>query len=124
MAVKTLSPLPGFCLLNDATWRERRRFRHVAVTCPESLAIRAFSQCHGKFPAAQATGADMNEPDREESERERRLTNIGLMVALVVIAGIGIWLINALVDARKAEMCFESGRRNCNPITLPQPNRD
>lgn len=57
-------------------------------------------------------------PDGEETEHERRMTNIGLLVAAVLIVGGGIWLVNALVDARKAEMCFESGRRNCNPISI------
>ncbi len=67
----------------------------------------------------------MNEqPEHEETERERHLTNIGLLVAAVAIVGIGIWLVNALVDARKSEECFESGRRNCNPIALPERTRD
>jgi hypothetical protein len=57
-------------------------------------------------------------PDGEENEHERRMANIGLLVAAVLIVGGGIWLVNALVDARKAEMCFESGRRNCNPISI------
>jgi hypothetical protein len=31
---------------------------------------------------------------------------------------LGVWLVNALVDARKSEECFESGRRNCNPVDV------
>jgi hypothetical protein len=57
-------------------------------------------------------------PDEEETEHERRMTNIGLLVAAVLVVGGGIWLVNALVDARKAEECFESGRRNCNPVSV------
>ena len=55
----------------------------------------------------------------EEEARDRRATNIFLAIAGVVIVGIGIWLGNALVAARKAEECMATGRRNCNPIEVP-----
>ena len=29
-----------------------------------------------------------------------------------------VWLVNALVDARKADDCIAQGRRNCNPIDV------
>jgi hypothetical protein len=62
------------------------------------------------------------EPDEPETESERRRANLILLVgALVIVAG-GIWLVNALVDARKSEECFESGRRNCAPISVPERN--
>jgi hypothetical protein len=64
----------------------------------------------------------MSDPQKphteEESESERRTTNIVLLVGAVVLVGGGIWLVNALIDARKAEECFESGRHNCNPISV------
>ena len=64
------------------------------------------------------------EPEPEETERERRVTNLFLLgAALVVVVG-GIWLVNAMVDARKSEECFESGRRNCNPIEAPVRERN
>ena len=62
--------------------------------------------------------------DGEESESERRRTNIILLVGAILIVGGGIWLVNALVDARKAEECFESGRRNCAPIEVPERTRE
>ena len=55
----------------------------------------------------------------EEEARDRRATNIFLAIAGVVIIGIGIWLGNALVAARKADECMSSGRRNCNPVEVP-----
>ena len=62
------------------------------------------------------------EPDESETESERRRANMILLVgALVIVVG-GIWLVNALVDARKSEECFESGRRNCAPISTPERN--
>lgn len=54
----------------------------------------------------------------EEEARDRRAANIFLAVAGVLIIGIGIWLGNALVAARKADECMSTGRRNCNPIEV------
>jgi hypothetical protein len=56
------------------------------------------------------------DPDDED---DRRLANIVLLVGFVVLVGGGIWLANAMIDARKADECLSSGRRNCNPIELP-----
>jgi len=64
------------------------------------------------------------DPNEQESESERRKTNIILLVGAILIVGGGIWLVNALVDARKSEECFESGRRNCNPIEAPVRERN
>ena len=60
----------------------------------------------------------------DEDERGRRVGNIVLLVAGVLVVGGGIWLVNALVDARKSALCFESGRRDCNRIILPDRTRD
>jgi hypothetical protein len=57
--------------------------------------------------------------DEEESDADRRRTNIIMLVIVVVLIGGGIWLVNALIDARKAEECMESGRHNCSPIEAP-----
>lgn len=62
--------------------------------------------------------------DAEETEAERRATNIVLLVVAVLLVGGGVWLVNALVDARKSQLCFESGRRNCAPIEVPAPTQD
>ena len=64
----------------------------------------------------------MTEPphdDDVESDADRRKANIILLVGAVILIGGGLWLVNALIDARKAEECLESGRRNCNPISAP-----
>jgi len=62
------------------------------------------------------------EPDEPETESERRRANMILLAGAAAIVVGGIWLVNALVDARKSEECFESGRRNCAPISLPGRN--
>jgi hypothetical protein len=62
----------------------------------------------------------MTEPPYEkESEADRRTGNIVLLVGAVVLIGGGIWLVNAMLDARQADECMSSGRRNCSPITVP-----
>jgi hypothetical protein len=67
----------------------------------------------------------MNEPERGpqesaeiETESERTRNNVVLLVFFLVIVGIGAWLVNALVDARKADECISQGRRNCAPIDV------
>ena len=64
------------------------------------------------------------QPNDEDDERERHTTNIFLLVGAAIIVGGGIWLVNAMVDAKKSEECFESGRRNCNPISIPDKQTD
>jgi flagellar biogenesis protein FliO len=58
------------------------------------------------------------DPEEPETEAERRRANIILLGAAVALVILGVWLVNALVDARKSEECFESGRRNCNPVDV------
>jgi hypothetical protein len=58
-------------------------------------------------------------PTPEQEARDRRAANIFLLAAGAVLVGIGVWLANAMVDARKADECMSSGRRNCSPIETP-----
>ena len=59
----------------------------------------------------------------EEDEGDRRTANIVLAVGFIVLVGGGIWLANAMIDARKADDCLSSGRRNCSPIDVPVRER-
>jgi hypothetical protein len=62
----------------------------------------------------------MSQPrDPDDDEGDRTTANIVLLVGFVVLVGGGIWLANAMIDARKADECLSAGRRNCNPIDLP-----
>jgi hypothetical protein len=54
-----------------------------------------------------------------ETESERRRNNIVLLVFFAVIVGIGVWLVNALVDARRIDDCIAQRRPNCMPIEAP-----
>ncbi|MPZ55076.1 MAG: hypothetical protein GEU91_01015 [Rhizobiales bacterium] len=62
----------------------------------------------------------MSQPDDPgETERDRRGTNIFLLVMFALVAGGGIWLAKAMVDARRADECIAMGRRDCAPIEVP-----
>jgi hypothetical protein len=63
----------------------------------------------------------MTEQDqpREPTDRQRNQSNLILLVGFIVIVGIGIWLVNAMLDAREADDCISQGRRNCAPIDTP-----
>jgi hypothetical protein len=70
----------------------------------------------------------MDEPDqqhddpadaRRAEDRERTITNIVLLLIFAALVGIGLWLSNAMLDARRADECISAGRRNCNPIEVP-----
>jgi len=58
-------------------------------------------------------------PTPEQEARDRRAANIFLLAAGVVLVGIGVWLADAMIDARRADECMSSGRRNCAPIETP-----
>jgi hypothetical protein len=58
-------------------------------------------------------------PTPEQEARDRRAANIFLLLAGALLVGIGVWLANAMIDARRADECISSGRRNCAPIEVP-----
>ena len=67
-----------------------------------------------------ATNGDGSGRENGQGEPENRtLTNIYLLVFFLLLVGIGVWLADALVTARKADDCIASGRRNCTPIEVP-----
>ena len=52
-------------------------------------------------------------------ERDRRVTNVILLVAFAAVIGAGIWLVNAMVDQRRLDDCVAQRRRNRAPIDAP-----
>ena len=56
-------------------------------------------------------------PQREdeyvESDRERRVANISLLVFFAVLVGAGIWLVSAMFEQRQLDDCLAQGRTNC-----------
>jgi hypothetical protein len=65
---------------------------------------------------------DERQPEKQR-DAERRSGNLVLLVLFVVIVGIGLWLVNAMVDARRIDDCISQSLRNCNPIEVPPPQR-
>jgi hypothetical protein len=66
----------------------------------------------------------MDEGKREaegiETERDRRIANIVLLLFVFGIVGGGIWLANAMFNQRMLDDCLAQGRRNCAPIEAPR----
>jgi hypothetical protein len=58
-------------------------------------------------------------PAPDEDARDRRAANIFLLVVAAVLVGVGVWLADRLIEARRADECLAAGRRNCNPIDAP-----
>ena len=74
----------------------------------------------------RATFPRMDEPRQPpprggdaESEGDRRLANIVLLVFFVLLVGGGIWLVNAMFEQRRLDDCLAQGRRNCAPVEVP-----
>jgi hypothetical protein len=63
-------------------------------------------------------GREPKSPGDDEA-RDRRAANIFLAVAAVILIGAGVWLVDAMIAARKADECISAGRRNCTPIDVP-----
>jgi hypothetical protein len=60
------------------------------------------------------------EPDRgDAAESDSRCGNLTIIAFVAFVIGAGLWLIDALLAARKADECMSSGRRNCTPIEVP-----
>jgi hypothetical protein len=58
-------------------------------------------------------------PTPEHEARDSRTANIVLLVGAAIVIGGGIWLVDALLTARKADDCISAGRRNCTPLEMP-----
>lgn len=67
---------------------------------------------------ARPPGNGLGSSDREDN---RTLTNIALVIGFLVLVGSGIWLVDAMLGARRADECMSSGRRNCASLTVAPP---
>jgi hypothetical protein len=54
----------------------------------------------------------------DDYHHRMRVNLLTLLVAVLLIAA-GVWLTTRLVENRKLQDCFLTGRRNCAPIALP-----
>jgi hypothetical protein len=67
----------------------------------------------------QTKQGDDRAASRRQEDRERTVTNIVLLVIFAALVGTGVWISSGMIDARRADECISSGRRNCNPIEVP-----
>jgi hypothetical protein len=68
--------------------------------------------------ASELQGMSDKAPD-DEDESARRTNNIVIGVFVAAVIGIGIWLVDALLEQRRLDDCAAQGRRNCAPVTAP-----
>ena len=71
------------------------------------------------MPDDRNPGDEAEAATPEQHERDRRTANIFLLVAAVAFIGIGLWIGEGLLRAKRADDCMSSGRRNCSPIQVP-----
>jgi hypothetical protein len=67
----------------------------------------------------EVDGQEPKPPDSDNEASDRRAANIFLAVAGIILIGVGVWLADAMIAARKADECISAGRRNCTPIDVP-----
>jgi hypothetical protein len=78
-----------------------------------------WSPAHGEQDSPVDDLAKYERTETSDDYRHRMTMNLlTLLIATLLIAG-GVWLTTKLVENRKLQDCFLSGRRNCAPIVLP-----
>jgi hypothetical protein len=74
---------------------------------------------HSSLPEGSMPG--QRDDDYVETERDRRIANIVLLIFAVVVIGGGIWLANAMFEQRQLDECLARGRTNCAPaVDVPR----
>jgi hypothetical protein len=62
-------------------------------------------------------GTGRDHPDDEDDDHDHRMTvNLIAGIACLLLLGAGLFLMESLDRARKAEACLEAGRQNCPSI--------
>jgi hypothetical protein len=77
-----------------------------------------------RWPPAEPGGPvdDLAKYERTETAddyRHRMTMNLLTLVFALMLIASGVWLTTKLVENRKLQDCFLSGRRNCAPIAVP-----
>ena len=70
-------------------------------------------------PAALRTPANPFQgayADDDVEDRLRMRQNLAAFAAIVVIVGLGYWLMDSLHHYARLQMCIEAGHRNCVPL--------
>jgi hypothetical protein len=70
--------------------------------------------------------ADLAKYERTKGEddyRHRMTMNVLALAVTSILVIVGIWLAIGIADMRTKQDCYLRGERNCNQITVPQPER-
>ncbi|PSC02932.1 hypothetical protein SLNSH_21325 [Alsobacter soli] len=59
-----------------------------------------------------------DEPDEADDGRRTTVNLVAAIVCLLLL-GAGLFLVESMDRARKAQNCFEAGRRNCAALSTP-----
>jgi hypothetical protein len=69
---------------------------------------------------SETSGPDLAPKEAGGEDRKRRSGNILLLAAALAFIAAGVWLIDAMLAARKADECISAGRR-CGPTNTIAP---
>jgi hypothetical protein len=61
--------------------------------------------------------------DPDDEGGNRTVENMVLAGFFVALVAAGIWLLGTMADVRKTQDCALQGRRNCQPIEVPDRSR-
>ncbi|WP_395458630.1 hypothetical protein ACHMW5_33390 [Azospirillum melinis] len=53
-----------------------------------------------------------------DDDRTRLAANVGAAIAVMIVLGLGYWLMGALIHQSKTEDCLLAHRRNCGTVEL------
>jgi hypothetical protein len=94
--------------------------RTLARSCLDSTTHDCF---HADGVLRRVDHTLMSGEKEEESDRDRMVTNIVVVIFLLALVGGGIWIANAMFNMRKTQDCVLSGRRNCAGVSVPAGDR-
>jgi hypothetical protein len=96
----------------------RAKYRAGGGSIAESRAGGPMDEQKPKEPTSSPNGpaSAQREDDYVETERDRRIGNLVLLLFAVVLIGGGIWLVNAMFEQRQLDDCMAQGRTNCAPV--------
>jgi hypothetical protein len=72
-------------------------------------------------PAALAgmrMAACLQQPEAA-ADRLRMQQNLAALCVVIVLVGLGSWLIESLQKASRIQACIEAGHRSCVPLAIP-----
>ncbi len=59
----------------------------------------------------------------DDEEKRRMLVNVTIAAVIVLLLGVGSWLVDHLIRQSKLEDCLMAHRRDCRGVESPIPSR-